>query len=101
MAALASGGWLVAIVVGVLSFGGGAVVENQTEVVDEVIARSPLAFECPEGWTVTDGVEPDSGADIISCASPDKRYIITTRGGEPPQAFDTLTGQFVDAEQFR
>ena len=78
-AALAGGGWLVAIVVGVLSFGGGAVVENQTEVVDEVIASSPLADNpCPDGW------ESDSDSDrdavVKACTKDGWRVILSTDG---------------------
>ena len=101
-AALAGGGWLVAIVVGVLSFGSGAVVENQADVVDEIIASSPLGFQCYDGWTTQKGFDRDSGEDFITCTSPEGRYVVRSTGGaEPTQAFDTETGEYVDVSRFR
>lgn len=99
----ASGGVVLALLaaVGIAGFLGGAGVENQTDVVDEVIARSPLGFECPKDWTMTDGLDPESGDSIVSCQSPDKRYIITSKGNSAPQAFDTETGTFVDVSRLK
>ena len=103
MAALASGGWLLAIVVGVLSFVGGDTVNPDiVEEVREEVTRSPLAFECYDGWTSQKGFDRDSGEDFITCTSPEGRYVVRSTGGaEPTQAFDTETGEYVDVSRFR
>lgn len=95
--AVAGGGAVLAIVAAVVGFTGGAVIENQAD----VIPASPAGFDCPKDWAMTGGTDPDSGEEITSCQSPDKRYIITSKGGNAPQAFDTETGTFIDVSQFK
>lgn len=65
---------------------------------NNVIARSPTGYDCLRDWTVTGGRDPATSQVIHVCTSPDKRYVITSREGGSPVAFDTVAGQFLDVE---
>lgn len=58
-----------------------------------------IKYQCPDGWVETAGVDPQSNQQILSCTN--GRYIITAREDAAPTAFDTLSGTFVDASQFK
>ena len=61
------------------------------------LVRSPAVEECPAGWIRSEGKEPETGMQFVSCT--DSRYIITNREGGHPVGFDTRTGLFLtDAE---
>ena len=93
--ALGGFGWLVAAIMGV----SGLLVGEQAKPVEraeEVIASSPSAFSCPSGYEQTNGTDPDTQGEFMTCDN--GRYIVTKRDGANAVAFDTLTGKFVDVE---
>ena len=100
--ALGGFGWLVALVVGLSSFVGGAVVEHEAQPVQDVedfIAPSSATIRCLDGWTETTGTEPDSAGKFKVCTSPDKRLTITARENQPPVGYDGVEGRFLTAEE--
>ena len=79
--ALAGGGWLVALVVGLSSFVGGAVVEHEAKPVQDVedfIANAPASRLCPAGWRDTSS--RDEHTVVMSC-SKDGWLVIVDQGG--------------------
>lgn len=102
--ALAGGGQLLAgaaLLIGAL---GGVALENQVSPADQLpnlnpIASSPSGFRCPAGYEQTNGTDPDTRADFVTCDN--GRYLITKRDGGEAIAFDSLTGRFVSVESLR
>jgi hypothetical protein len=94
-AALAHGGALVAV----LAVVAGSIVGETAKPfgrAEEVVAPgSPAVQICPDGWTQTEGRDPDGGQTLRVCTSPDKRYSITIREGQKPAGFDGEIGRFL------
>lgn len=101
--ALGGGGWIVALVIGLSSFVGGAVTEHQAPVVqdveDFVAPPASVNVRCLEGWVETPGEDPDTKEKMKVCTSPDKRYTITARENKAPAGFDGFEGRFLTPEE--
>ena len=77
-------------------------IENTfVEPAGEMIGFAPSGFQCPSNWTRTTGedVEQGEGARVVSCTN--GAIILTHVEGESPVAFDTRSGQFIDAGKYR
>lgn len=80
--ALGGGGWIVALVVGVSSFAGGAVTEHQAPVVQDVedfVANAPAFSPCPSGWKDTSS--RDEHTVVMSCSKDGWLVILDPNGG--------------------
>jgi len=105
------GGWALALIVAVAAvvmttYAWNPVHTVENSVVEPIAASigisSPAGdYQCPDGWTTTRGLEPESGLNFVTCASADKRYIVTKRDGAEPVAFDGDRGVFVDVSTLR
>ena len=91
-AALAGGGWLMALTVGVAAYFAGGVTDPERL----VPALSPAQISCPVGFASTRGVEPDSGLNFQVCES--ARYILTIREDGRLSGFDLEVAGFLESD---
>ena len=96
--ALAGGGQLLAGAALLIGAVGGVALENQVSPADQLpnlspVASSPSGFRCPSGYEQTNGTDPDTQSEFVTCDN--GRIIVTKRDGGEPVAFDTLTGRFL------
>ena len=75
--ALAGGGALLVAAAFLL----GTLFGEQAQPMDNALdaVSSPADVRCRDGWTETEGKEPDSGLSFDVCTSEYKRYTITIR----------------------
>lgn len=68
------------------------------------IANAPAGDPCPDGWNRTQGEDPDSKRQFISCAPTDRHYMLTiyeAKGDQPPEVIgiNLFEGRFLSPEE--